>query len=161
MSFHCACGNALTLTIKHSREFYWPFVFLISKITPQKMIILHFLRTFALYAILLTLHQRFAFTFHSVCISDTVASLVTDWSVSAGLWLWDLAPSLRALLCARYCMQGHHLAAPSSSRTALRLTERMSSDRNKQPPTKTGNMSFFREFISLLLFTFSVGSWAL
>lgn len=73
MSFHCACGNALTLTIKHSHEFYcwffvlmanamckkiiiethnscqflnilmWPFVFFISKITPQKIIILHFL----------------------------------------------------------------------------------------------------------------------
>lgn len=53
----------------------------------------------------------------NVYIRDSVHSsfsLVADRPVWADLRLWDLAAAIRTLLCARYCMQGHHLAAASS-----------------------------------------------
>lgn len=40
-------------------------------------------------------------------------SLMADCPVWAALRLRDLAAAPRTLLCARYCMQGHHLAAAS------------------------------------------------
>lgn len=72
----------------------------------------------------------------NVCISNHVHSSfswVAVWPMWADLRLWDLAV-LHTLLCARYCMQGHHLAAASSGWAALELIRSLNLRQEQRQP---------------------------
>ncbi len=59
-----------------------------------------------------------------MCVSDCLVFTLSGGRLVNVGRLRDLAAALHTPLCARYCTQGHHLAAASSGQAASKPTQR-------------------------------------